>query len=217
MTLRLRSETIGNFTAAMKEHQDTIARAATATMRDVADLGKKAGRAAVASGGFSRKWQGSIQSKVFPPKGNSLHPAALVYSKISYAGVFQTGATITGKPTLWLPLPGAPRKPGGRQLSPAQYIDIVGPLMKIKSRSGRPLLIGRTAKITNRTGGGRFGRLKKIAGNRVGPSVRLTGQSIPLYVGISSVNIPQKFDVLGPVRAVASQIPALYQKNLQAL
>lgn len=214
MPILPRLEILSTFTEAMKEHQDTLARAATATMRDVAALGKKAGRAAVAAGGFSKKWENAIQSKVFPPNRNSLHPAATVYSKIPYAGIFQTGGTITPKRSalLWIPLSNVPVFAGGRRMTPAMFVQTIGPLYSINRPGHRPLL----AAVIRSTDA-RFSKGVSLSQLRRGrnPHGRGTVRLVPIFVGISSVSETQKFDVLGAVRAVASQIPALYQKNLQ--
>jgi len=216
MALKFSYTIIGDFAKSMEDASNRVARTATKTMREVGVLSKSAGRTAIAAGGFSTKWQNALRVKNYPPTGISLDPVVYLYHKIPYAAVFQTGAIIVPKAAtrLWLPLPAAPRKPDGRQLSPQQYIDIVGPLAKIIRSGKSPLLVGRSAKITNRTGGGgRFGRIRTISGTRLG--VRPMGQSIPLYVGISSVTIGQKFDVIGAVRREAAQIPEIYSRKMK--
>ena len=37
-----------------------------------------------------------------------MRPAAFIFDKIRYAGVFEEGAVIRGQPFLWLPLAGVP-------------------------------------------------------------------------------------------------------------
>ena len=54
------------------------------------------------------------------PKLKGMRPAAFIYHKIRYAGVFEEGAVIGGQPLLWLPLPTVPLR-RGRPMTPSQY------------------------------------------------------------------------------------------------
>lgn len=213
MALRLDFAVVGEFSTAMKEHQDNLARAATATMRDVADLAKKAGRQAIAAGGFGTKWQNAFQAKVFPANKNSLDAAAFTYEKISYAGVFETGATITGKKgLLWLPLPSATVLTAGRRITPAKFEQTIGPLILIHPSGKKPML-GAYIRATD----ARFakpltrGQLKR--GFNVGG--RGTLRFVPLFIGVPQVTDPKKFDVRAAMQTVAARIPELYAKNLR--
>lgn len=190
---------------AVKSHQQDLARAATATIREVAQLARRAGQDAIAAGGFSRKWQNALRADTFPKAGTSLHPAAIIRHKIPYAGVFQSGATIRGSPWLFLPLPDAPRV-GGRPISPKRYSEVVGDLVMVRRVGKPPLLLGRIATVSRRTGGaGRFGRLKRRR--------FITEHRVPLYVGVPTVTITRKFDVIGAIKRVADRIPQIYSKH----
>src|SRR3954470_15419731 len=96
----------------VKEIQRPIAKAATAAVREAGDIAKRNGRANIAAAGFSRKWQNALRVNVYPQHGDSLRPAAFIYHKIRYAGVFEEGAVIRGQPLLWLPLPTVPIRRG---------------------------------------------------------------------------------------------------------
>jgi hypothetical protein len=102
----------------VKEVQRPIAKAATAAVREAGDIAKRVGRASIAASGFSRKWQNALRVNIYPPQGYSLRPAAFIYHKIHYAGVFEEGAVIGGQPLLWLPLPTVPLR-RGRPLTPS--------------------------------------------------------------------------------------------------
>ena len=60
------SAVAGGFFRAMTEGERPIARAATAAVREAAELAKRGGRASIAGAGFSRKWQNALQAKVYP-------------------------------------------------------------------------------------------------------------------------------------------------------
>src|SRR5207253_846581 len=82
----------------VKELQRPIAKAATAAVREAGEIAKRNGRASIAAAGFSRKWQNALRVNVYPPQGDSMRPAAFLFHKIRYAGVFEEGAVIGGKP-----------------------------------------------------------------------------------------------------------------------
>ena len=144
MALRLAftvSAIAGGFAKAMEDAQRPIAKAATAAVGDAAAIAKRDGRRDIAAAGLSRKWQNALRSKLFPPQGVSMRPAAIVYHRIPYASVFEEGAVIRGRPLLWLPTEHVPLRSGGRRMTPAQYARSIGPLVGIVSRSGTPLLV----------------------------------------------------------------------------
>src|SRR3954471_24126259 len=123
----------------VKELQGPIAKAATAAVREAGEMAKRDGRASIAAAGFSRKWQNALRVNIYPPQGDSMRPAAFIYHKIRYAGVFEEGAIIGGQPLLWLPLPTVPLR-RGRPMTPSQYVRSVGPLVSVQRPGGPPLL-----------------------------------------------------------------------------
>ena len=181
----------------VKEIQRPIAKAATATIREVGEIAKRNGRASIAASGFSRKWQNALRVNIYPPQADSMRPAAFIYHKIRYAGVFEDGAVIGGQPLLWLPLPGVPIR-RGRPMTAAQYARSVGPLVSVQ-RPGKPPLLFAAPRA------GRRGRRAAAGAERK-----------PLYVGLTSVAIAKRFDIKGAAQKAAAQLPALYAKNLRA-
>ena len=75
--------------------QRPIARAATA-VREAGAIVERNGRASIAAAGFSRKWQNALRVNIYPPQGDSMRPAAFIFHKIRYPGVFDEGAVIHG-------------------------------------------------------------------------------------------------------------------------
>lgn len=184
--------------AIVKEMQRPIAKAATAAVREAGDIAKRNGRASIAAGGLSRRWQNALRVNVYPKQGDSLRPAAFVYHKISYARVFEEGAVIQGKPMLWLPLPGVPSR-RGLAMTPSQYVRSIGPLVSVQRPGKPPLLFAGPHS-------GRGGRKAKTS----------NGERKPLYVGLSSVAIHKRFYIKGAVQKAAAQLPSLYAKYLRA-
>jgi hypothetical protein len=181
----------------VKEMQRPIAKAATAAIREAGDIAKRNGRASIAAAGFSRKWQNALRVNIYPPQGDSMHPAAFIYHKIRYAGVFEEGTVIGGQPLLWLPLAGVPLR-RGRPMTPAQYTRSIGPLVSVERPGKPPLLFAKP----------RAGRRGRRAATRV--------ERKPLYIGLSNVAITKRFDIKGAAQKAAAQLPALYAKNLRA-
>jgi hypothetical protein len=137
--------TKGDFRGALTDDLDKMAMAATAAMTETATAAKLAGRASIASAGFSQRWQNSLQANVYPSTGKSLSPAAVVFDKIRYSEIFQTGGVISGDP-LWLPiernLPGSPIK-----WTPKRYAQSVGKLVSVNIPGRPPLLFDAKRRV----------------------------------------------------------------------
>jgi hypothetical protein len=179
-----------------REIEKPIARAATAAMRDTGEIAKRGGRSSIAAAGFSRKWQNALRVNIYPAQGTSVRPAAFIFHKIRYAGVFEEGAAISGKPLLWLPLSTVPVR-RGRPMLPSEYARSVGPLVSVQ-RPGRPPLLFAKHQVKRR---------RRRAAESLGRK--------PLYVGLSAVEIGKRFDVRGAAVQAANQLPGLYEKHLR--
>ena len=88
-------------------------------MQDAAGLAVEQGQANIASAGFSERWRRALKSKYYPNPGGD--PAALMFHSFPFAGVFERGAHISGRPLLWLPTGAvaahSPRQYAGRLVS----------------------------------------------------------------------------------------------------
>jgi len=202
----------GEFQAAMIGMKDPIAVAGTGAITEAGDIIKREGRSDIAAAGFSKKWQNALRVNVYPKRKYSIDAAALIYHKIVYAGVFEEGATIGGKPFLWLPLRDAPMGRGGRRIKPSDYRAKVGhPLYSIK-REGKPPLLGAYIRTTDtRAKGISLSQLKRGRN----PNGRGREVLVPLYIGVPRVDIKQKFHIRDIVARVSGQLGALYLKNLK--
>jgi hypothetical protein len=181
--------------------------AVTQTVEDA----KSRGRASIAAGGFSAKWQNALRSRVYPNANKPLSPAGIVWHKIRYANVFEQGATIRGKPLLWLPLPTVPL--GGRgshPLTPAQYRDRIGELRSVNRPGKAPLLIGRGSREGITRASATSVRVRK----RAVKAGSILGQWVPLYVGVPSSNVPKRFDLRGAVRLATERIDDYYKQAM---
>lgn len=198
------------FVKSFLEVEQPIARAATAAIAEAGDTVKTQVRADIAAAGFSRNWQNAFRAQQYPKGQASMSSAVHFFHKIPYADVFESGATIRGKPKLWLPLKSVPRGGrGNKPLTPKQYVQRVGPLVGGESKKGQPLLFGRASRRTVLRAGERSTRVRKGAFGKV------FSENVPLYVGIDSVTIGKKFHIKSIVRAVGSRIGDLYLKHFR--
>jgi Family of unknown function (DUF6441) len=126
----------------VRARQRAIAAAANAALRETADNAVQEGRRNIAAAGrFGPKWQQGLQFRM-QKDGEA---KAIIFHRIGFAGVFEHGATIQGKPLLWIPTtPGAPRASrSGKKLTSAT---VRGQPMLFdandKDRDRKPLYIG---------------------------------------------------------------------------
>jgi hypothetical protein len=189
MTTRFRFEVFQNVQKLMGQNIVPVARAATLAMQDAAEQAKKQGKASIAAAGFSLRWQEALKAKVYPQKGFSVNAAAWIYHKIPYSDVFENGATITGKPFMWLPLPAAKAFKGfrGGRVTPKAFIRQGRSLYTVK-RAGKPPIM--------------FGSVGR-------------GKRMPLFIGIAIVNIRARFKVEQAAKAAAAQLPRFYLSNFK--
>jgi hypothetical protein len=134
----------------IRAKQRPVAEAAVGALRDVAAMSVQQGRRDIASAGnFKGGWISGLQYLTKDAKdeggGPSLQAKAIIFHKIGLAGVFEHGATIKGKPLIWIPTThGAPSpKKLGRKLT---FATVNGTPLAFaaadKDRHRRPLYIG---------------------------------------------------------------------------
>jgi hypothetical protein len=174
---------------AIEDKARPLAEAATAAMADVADAGRTAGRASIASAGFSARWQRAFRSRVYPEGRDSLSPAAFFFHRVSYSSIFEEGGTITGDPLLWLPLPDTPKTIGGQRTTPRLWASRKGKLRSVNRPGRKPLLFG------------------KLSASAKG--------DVPLFVGVQRSIIPKKFDIAGAVNNAADRLESAFEKHFR--
>ncbi len=202
----------GQWLKATTEYERIIATAATKAMRDVGRDAVQKGRASIAAGGFSSKFQRTLKVINKPPSGYVLNPSAYVHSTINYADIFETGRTITGSPYLWLPLPAVPPGKFREHMTPREYIRNVGKLVFMRRPNGLPML-GRV--VARRSASARkFGLFPTKGRQRKGATGGAT-ETIPMFVAVSSITIPKKFDVHGAIEQAFKGLDDAYKKHLE--
>jgi Family of unknown function (DUF6441) len=137
------------FLEMIRDKQRAVATASVAALRETAANAVEEGRENIAgSGQFSGKWLSGLRSRIVgATEGGepSLQAKAIIFHKFGYAGVFEHGATIEGKPLLWIPTArgGPPASRSGKKLTSAT---VRGQPMLFdagdRDRARKPLYIG---------------------------------------------------------------------------
>jgi hypothetical protein len=97
----------------IRDKQRPVAKAAVEALNEVATEAVIEGRQNIAGAGkFGATWQSGLQYRTQDAETGgepSLQAKAIIFHRFGIAGVFEHGATIEGKPLLWIPTtPGAP-------------------------------------------------------------------------------------------------------------
>lgn len=204
-------EALASFNASSRD----MAAAATGAMNAVGEIALRGGRAAIGAGGFSSRWRNAYRLKVFPSRSKpSINAAAYLFHRISYSKVFQDGANITGKPLLYIPLSGTPKKIGRQRLTAGNYQQLTGNRLVSIKRPGKPPLLGGPAALSK---GSRRKKLRPsdlTAPGLKSPVKFVIGKIVPLFVGISAVSLRKRFDTTPAAEAAAEQIETLYFQQL---
>jgi hypothetical protein len=204
-----------DFAEAIAKLADPISEAGTLAVRRAAELAKKEARDSIGAAGFSKRWENTLRADVYPKRGESLNAAAAIYHKIPYAAVFEEGATIRGKPMLWVPMSHTPKKLARRKLTPEVFATSVGDLFSFK-KGGRVFLSARmkVSRAEAQRGAPYKVRISALRRGAVG-SAKGVVVSVPLFSGIDTVNIRKKFNVTKAVEDAAAKLPQYYNQFLK--
>jgi hypothetical protein len=214
----------GELASGLNGIRGPIAVAATLAVRDAAEEAKSKGRANIALSGMnqSRKWQAAWQSKVFP-SGNraSINAAAVIFHKIPYAGVFEKGEQIKGKPIMWLPITAnLPIQPSGRKWTPSSFAreKNVGRLFSVPHR----LLLVADIRVDKFFGvplalptrGARASRGTRIRRRTREFKSQGVIKRLPVFFGVPIVQEKKRFALLPIVKAAASHLGDYYLRHI---
>lgn len=133
------------FQRAVSRAGDRVRAAARGAAHDVADEIETEGRADIsAAGKFGSRWTDGFHADVTEGGGNV---RISVTEDVPYWRVFQDGATIHGKPLLWIPLSFAKDAQGiyARDYGPLFRVDRVGkaPLLLAPGKPAQPKYFGK--------------------------------------------------------------------------
>lgn len=199
----------GDFDKFARQAEAPIAKAATAAVKEADKLVKAEAKSEFAAAGFSGRSQNAMKSVLTPKTGDSINVATDFFLRPAYLNVFEKGATISGKPFLWLPTENVPFATGSKRLTPKQYIDRVGPLYSARGAK-TPMLVGKGTRGQILRATSKVVRFRKKAGLQQG------AVNVPLFIGIPTATLRKRFDLAGIVRRVSSRLGELYLKNFKA-
>ena len=133
----------------IRDKQRAVATASVAALREASADAVEEGRADIASAGaFGPRWQTGLKRRMADATEGgeaSLQARAIIFHKMGIASVFEHGATIQGKPLLWIPTTrgGPPASRSGKKLISAT---VRGQPMLFdandKDRHRKPLYVG---------------------------------------------------------------------------
>jgi Family of unknown function (DUF6441) len=216
--MRLRFEyTGGQFTKRELLAEQSIARAATAAMRQVGQVAKEAARASIASGGLGDRMQNALREQTYPKSGTSLSPAASLWDNSRAALSFEEGLTISGAPLLWLPFKdaGVPKGPGGKHLGPADLAAAGAQLVRLKGT--HIPIIAAIVRESDATAGKPLSRKRLRAGRRAqvragfGSKVKIVVK--PLFLGVPQIHDPKRTSIIDAIKQAADQLGEFYEAS----
>jgi len=205
---------------AINDMIDPVAKAATKAVYTAGRNTQARGRHAIGASGLTTKWENALRLRVYPVGKDSVNPAAFIYHKIPFAGVFETGATIHGNPLLWLPLATTPKTGIGKGHTTPKLLQSKGIHLFTINRSGKPPLLAADIPAFNP----HARRKERMSLYKVraallgkksaqGKAVR----AVPLFIGKPSITIPKKFDIAAITASERDRLGQYYVVNLNAL
>lgn len=180
------------------------AKAATRSIKKVSGDIVKKGRADIAaSGKFRGKWVSAFKSSVKPSRPSNGATAYIRHAMGGIAAVNEFGATIHGKPLMWLPLPGVPKKT----------------TLGTDFASGRAQAVKMLSKpsVVSQAKGGLIYR--KAVGSKYPQLGITTGKGKrakfkPLFIGIPTVRIKPKWHLTNIALDGAASLPDEFERQL---
>lgn len=168
--------------------------------------------------GFGKRWWAGkiikVQTFPDPKRAESIDAATFLTHAISWAGEFEDGAVLHGHPFMWIPLSNVATQIGRRRLTPSTFESLTGQkLVSMHARSGKPML-GVRLKLPE---GDSTRHLSVNKLKRGVSGARGVEQTIPIFVGVASVNIRKRWDIHGQALAVRSELAAIYVRNMEEL
>jgi len=214
----------GKYAKDVAAGQERMARALTTSFRDGAKLLQQYTRSEILDAGLGPRFARQFRAFGFPRRQFSMNPVIRGWhargwkrSKMGrWANIYARGGTITGHPTLWIPLDTAPKTIEGQAPTPALYFKHIGPLVKLKGTHGRPLLAGKSLRpITGRRA--TVAQLKtghKHAQARMDTGKGRATHTVPMFVGVASVRIPKRLNMDAIFGRVRAQLPQLFAERM---
>lgn len=220
MSIRITAQ-VPSISAALKTAEIVAAMKNMKAMARASDDLKGRLRDQVAAAGFSDRLAKTWQGKVYPSTGQSLAPAAYVFSKApKIIDAFARGATIVatgGRRLLAIPTEDAPRVRSGKAETPAQVEERYGRKLRfVPAHSAQGSAVGGRAVgylimdglvPRKQTGRYRKASAKELAGN--GRTAGRRVSAVVMFTLVPRVKMPKLFDLQATADSVAASVPQL--------
>lgn len=215
------SARLTGLTAALKT-QDVIARMGAMKAMSRAGGGlKQELRDQIIAAGFSEKLANTWQDRLYPTTGQSLSPAAYVFSKApGIIDAYARGVTIVatgGRRLLAIPTDDTPLKRAGDALTPKEVESRYGRRLRlVPARSAQGSLIGGRAvaylvmdNLVPKKATGRFRGASAREQNGTSRNKGRLVRSVVMFTLVASVRVPKKLDLQGALDRAAASLPQL--------
>lgn len=192
-------------------------RAVTAGVREVGDWVKAAWRGQVVGSGLGQRLANTIRQNNYPPRGESMSAASLVYARpnrkrgASAADVidaFNRGVMIRSVNGLYLAIPTAAAGPvagasGRGRLTPGIWEQRTGMRLRFVYRRGRPsLLVADDARLSTQ------GHARQKRGRRRRDGILTGAATVPIFILLPQVRLKKRLNLDPVANAAASRLPA---------
>lgn len=230
MSLRLKIDSAsGRFNEAFEGKYGAVARAITAAMREIADVGERRGRAAISAAGMGSRFVKAWRGDAYPSEPTvSVEAAAYLRHGIPFANVYDKPTTIQGRPFMWVASDSAPKTSfaGGRgspKLKPKNFRQQVGKLYLVTKNVKRPLLMAPISVPRSQKTGPvpPFGYSELKQGQATPMRIDRRNRAykvkrmVPIFVGVELFRTRRRFDVTGIVNRLRSRVASYYFKHLK--
>lgn len=228
MTIKLTGDDVsGDFVVAVTLMSIPVSKAAQLAIKNAGGLLLQSARGHIARVGFSEKWQRAYKVKVYPEKGNSIDAAAFgLFKNIDYSDIFATGGRIKGSHLLWIPFGSTPKIDKRKtEADIRDYKNAGVKMVSFKSKHGAPLMAApvmmtrtqsRRTRISLTLNEIKTGA-KKLSKKTKAKNPTLVKRNVPLFQGVSSIQIKKRFDWDKVQESVQNQVPALYEAAINKL
>ncbi len=208
LNMRLNLDFEPSLGAIMRAEIEAGERAVTAAMREAGGELKMAWRLQIKQAGIGGKLDQTVRDRTYPKSGESLHAAALVWTKAPVImNAHETGPLIRAKHGhfLAIPLPAAGKLRGGKSFTPREWEMRRGMKLRFVSRRkyGKPPLLVADGRLNNR-GIGVVARSKKH-----GPLTGRNRATVPIFVLVPQVKLRKRLDLGRLARQAADRVPGL--------
>jgi hypothetical protein len=200
----------GSFKKEIDAENAKIKKASEDAVKDAGAAAVQYAKEAIAGGGFGSWWQRGVKiTKLAYENGG---PFVTVYDKIRISTVFEKGTSINGEPLLWIPTDAVPKGTGHNQLTPKQFVARLGQKLVSVNLPGHPPMLlgpgsGGIVRATAKTV-----RIKKKRGSAVFGNE--FGDLVPMYIGVSSVKMPVRYNVTDAIKKGAEQVLEFFAKRM---